>query len=41
MTTDVDAASETQAKRRDYSFLFALSLLGILLVLWVMLSFAT
>ena len=41
MTTDVEAASDTAQKRRDYSFLFALSLLGILLVLWVMLSFAT
>ena len=41
MTTDVEAASVTAPKRRDYSILFAMSLLGILLVLWVMLSFAT
>ena len=41
MTTDVEAASGTAPKRRDYSILFAMSLLGILLVLWVMLSFAT
>jgi ribose transport system permease protein len=41
MTTDVEAASGTTQSRRDYSFLFALSLLGILLVLWVALSFAT
>ena len=41
MTTDVEASSGTTQARRDYSFLFALSLLGILLVLWVMLAFAT
>lgn len=41
MTTDADAAAGAPQARRDYSFLFALSLLGILLVLWVMLAFST
>jgi ribose transport system permease protein len=42
MTTNVEAVS-TQASqaRRNYSFLFALTLLGLLLLLWLMLSFAT
>jgi ribose transport system permease protein len=41
MTTDVEASVRAIQKRRDYSFLFAMSLLGILIVLWVLLSFAT
>jgi len=42
MTTSVDTVSApVQKGRRNYSFLFALTLLGLLLLLWVMLSFAT
>jgi ribose transport system permease protein len=41
MTTNVETAAVTRQARRDYSILFALSLLGILLVLWLILSFAT
>jgi len=42
MTTNVDAVSaQTPQARRNYSFLFALTLLGLLLLLWLMLSFAT
>ncbi len=42
MTTDVDAAPGGPAQtRRDYSFLFALTLLGLLIVLWAALTAAT
>jgi ribose transport system permease protein len=42
MTTGVDAAlAQSQKARRNYSFLFALTLLGLLLLLWLILSFAT
>src|SRR3569623_431912 len=39
-TTDVASKEAVQA-RRNYSFLFALTLLGLLVLLWVILSFAT
>ena len=42
MTTNVDTVSaQAQQARRNYSFLFALTLLGLLLLLWLILSFAT
>jgi ribose transport system permease protein len=42
MTTNVEAVSaQASQARRNYSFLFALTLLGLLLLLWLMLSFAT
>lgn len=42
MTSTPDtSASETSLVKRNYSFLFALTLLGLLVLLWVLLSFAT
>jgi len=41
MTTTEVATKQAVRARRNYSFLFALSLLGILLLLWVILSVAT
>jgi ribose transport system permease protein len=42
MTTTTEAVSkEARRARRNYSFLFALTLVGILLLLWVILTFAT
>ena len=41
MTTTEVASKEAVRARRNYSFLFALTLLGLLIVLWAALSFAT
>src|SRR4051794_17239944 len=41
MTTPEVASKEAVQGRRNYSFLFALTLLGLLVVLWTVLSFAT
>ncbi len=42
MTTSTEvASSQAVAARRNYGFLFALTLLGLLVLLWVILSFAT
>jgi ribose transport system permease protein len=42
MTTTTEVATKEAVRgRRNYSFLFALTLLGILVLLWIVLSFAT
>jgi len=41
VTTTEIVTDQARAKRRNYSFLFALTLVGILLLLWAILSFAT
>jgi len=41
MTTPEIASIEAVRKRRNYSFLFALTLLGLLVLLWAILAFAT
>ena len=41
MTTTTDVSKEAVRARRNYSFLFALTLLGLLVILWAILAFAT
>jgi ribose transport system permease protein len=41
MTTTEVVSDQARSKRRNYNFLFALTLVGILLVLWVVLTIAT
>ena len=41
MTTPDISSTEAIRKRRNYSFLFALTLLGLLVLLWAVLAFAT
>jgi ribose transport system permease protein len=41
MTTTEVVSEQARAKRRNYNFLFALTLVGILLLLWVLLAFST
>src|SRR5450432_1855958 len=41
MTTTTEVSKQAVAARRNYSFLFALTLVGLLLLLWAVLAVAT